>query len=227
MGISSGIGSTVGALPAGSVIPFAGSSAPANWLLCAGQAVSRTDYGALFAVIGTTYGSGNGSTTFNVPDLRGRAVAGKDDMGGSAASRLTSGNSGITGTTLGATGGDERYHQHSHSNTLSNSTVASSNHQHAETIMHSTTTGTNGITPYAPWNDPVFGIWSTPFTYANRQGFTMASPEGAGATGYPHLTSGPLSTTTVGISNANAGSGASQNVQPTIVLNYIIKATAL
>lgn len=267
MGLSSTLGSAVGALPAGAVIPYAGSAAPAGWLLCGGQAVSRSDYAALFAIIGTTYGAGNGSTTFNLPDLRGRVVAGEDDMGGTAANRLTSGNSGITGTTLGAAGGDERLHQHqhantaaftgtagttgsgsahSHANTLSNATVAPSNHQHAETIMHSTTTGSNGITPYAPWNDPVFGIWSTAYTFANRQGFSMAGPEGTGATGYPHLTSGPLSSTTVGITNANesahthgftpagtvavtnvnAGAGSSQNVQPTMIMNYIIKAVA-
>jgi microcystin-dependent protein len=64
---------------------FAGSSAPLNHLLCNGQAVSRTTYAALFAVIGTTYGAGDGSTTFNLPDLRGRAPVGLDNMGGSAA----------------------------------------------------------------------------------------------------------------------------------------------
>ena len=83
------------AMPTGAVLSHAGASAPSGWLLCYGQAVSRTTYAALFAVIGTTYGVGDGSTTFNVPDLRGRAVAGKDDMGGSAAGRL---NVTLTGT---------------------------------------------------------------------------------------------------------------------------------
>src|SRR5690348_9602357 len=95
------------AVPSGVVVPFAGSSAPAGWLLCYGQAVSRTTYAALFTVIGTVFGSGDGSTTFNVPDLRGRAAFGVDNMGGTAASRITSGGSGIAGTTLGATGGAE------------------------------------------------------------------------------------------------------------------------
>lgn len=54
----------------GSVTMYAGSSAPAGWLLCNGQAVSRTTYSALFSAIGTTWGVGNGSTTFNVPDMR-------------------------------------------------------------------------------------------------------------------------------------------------------------
>lgn len=63
--------------PSGGVIPFAGSDAPPGWLLCDGSAVSRTDYARLFAVVSTTYGSGDSSTTFNVPDLRGRAPYGK------------------------------------------------------------------------------------------------------------------------------------------------------
>jgi microcystin-dependent protein len=90
-------------VPTGAVLPFAGTTAPAGFLLCAGQAVSRTAYGDLFAAIGTAYGAGDGSTTFNVPDLRGRIVAGKDDMGGTDAGRL---NGGVTNrTTLGGAGG--------------------------------------------------------------------------------------------------------------------------
>lgn len=56
--------------PIGSIIPFGGTTAPTGFLLCQGQAVSRTTYAELFAVIGTSFGSGDGSTTFNVPDLR-------------------------------------------------------------------------------------------------------------------------------------------------------------
>lgn len=96
-------------LPLGIVMPYAGSTAPSGYLLCYGQAVSRTTYADLFAIIGTTYGSGDGSTTFNVPDLRGRVAAGKDDMGGSAASRLTAVGLGVAGTTLGNAGSTESY----------------------------------------------------------------------------------------------------------------------
>lgn len=63
-------------MTAGIVIPFAGTTAPHGWMLCDGSAVSRTTYAALFAVIGTTYGEGDGSTTFNIPDLSGRVVIG-------------------------------------------------------------------------------------------------------------------------------------------------------
>lgn len=96
-----------GLAPAGVVLPFAGSTAPTGWLLCFGQAVSRTTYAALFTALGTSYGAGDGSTTFALPDLRGRIPGGKDNMGGSAASRLTTGGSGVNGSTLGAVGGAE------------------------------------------------------------------------------------------------------------------------
>jgi len=69
----------------GEVVPFAGSAAPAGALLCYGQLVSRTTYAGLFAAIGTTFGAGDLSTTFNLPDLRSRAVIGKSDMGGQEA----------------------------------------------------------------------------------------------------------------------------------------------
>lgn len=63
-------------VPTGCVMPFAATNAPDGWLACTGVAISRQTYAALFAVIGTTYGAGDGSTTFNVPDLRGRAMFG-------------------------------------------------------------------------------------------------------------------------------------------------------
>lgn len=95
-------------LPIGTVLPFAGSTAPVGWLLCNGQAVDRTIAADLFAAIGTTYGVGNGTTTFNLPDLRGRVVAGKDTATGSA-NRLTTANSGIDSKVLGAAGGAEAF----------------------------------------------------------------------------------------------------------------------
>jgi len=91
--------------PVGSIIPFGGAegSIPSESLLCNGQAVSTTTYADLFAIIGYTYG-GSGST-FNVPDLRGRSIAGKDNMGGSSADRLT----GAWADTLGGADGAETH----------------------------------------------------------------------------------------------------------------------
>ena len=74
-----------------------GSSAPTGWLLCDGTAVSRTTYAALFTIVGTTYGTGNGSTTFNLPDIRGRAPIGAGQ------------GSGLTNRGLAATGGAETH----------------------------------------------------------------------------------------------------------------------
>lgn len=82
----------VGGLPAGSIMAWGTNTPPANWLLADGSAISRSVYSSLFAVIGTQYGTGDGSTTFNLPDLRGRVPVGK--------------NGGSFGT-LGATGGAE------------------------------------------------------------------------------------------------------------------------
>jgi len=65
--------------PIGSVISFAGSTTPVNYMICDGSPVSRVDYAALFSTIGITYGSGDGSTTFNLPDLRGYFVRGLDN----------------------------------------------------------------------------------------------------------------------------------------------------
>jgi microcystin-dependent protein len=113
-------------VPAGCVMPFAGATAPSSWLLCYGQAVSRTAYSDLFAAIGTTYGAGDGSTTFNLPDMRGRVAAGKDDMGGSAANRITSGGqAAINGTTLGATGGNQ-------DNTLDTTRIPAHSHGYSD-----------------------------------------------------------------------------------------------
>ena len=92
--------------------PYAGASAPSGWLLCYGQSLDTTTYAALFAVIAYAWG-GSGSN-FNVPDLRGRSLFGKDNMGGSAATRVTTAVSGVDGLTLGAVGGDQHSQLHTH-----------------------------------------------------------------------------------------------------------------
>lgn len=88
---------------AGIIQMFAGTTPPSGWLLCDGAAVSRTTYAALFVAIGTTWGAGDGSTTFNLPDLRGRAPIGAGT------------GSGLTARTLGGTLGSENIQAHTHS----------------------------------------------------------------------------------------------------------------
>lgn len=102
-----GIRSRGGSVPAGTVVDYAGGAVLGGWLLCYGQVVSRAEYAGLFAAIGTTYGAGDGSTTFNIPDSRGRFTAGLDNMGGVAANRITSAVSGVDGGVLGGVGGGQ------------------------------------------------------------------------------------------------------------------------
>lgn len=82
-------------VPVGTIAPFGGTTDPSYWLICDGRAISRTDYAALFGVIGTTYGAGDGSTTFNIPDFTGNVAVGASatldlgDTGGEATHTLT------------------------------------------------------------------------------------------------------------------------------------------
>ncbi len=166
------------AVPSGAVFPYAGASAPSGFILCFGQAISRSTYSDLFTAIGTTYGTGDGSSTFNLPDLRGRAVAGQDDMGGSSANRLTGQTDGVDGDTLGGTGGAE-----THTLTEAQSATISNN-----------LTG------------------SMAFTIADNAGNTLLSSFSGLSQQLANTASGDF-----------GGGGAHNNVQPTLILNYIIK----
>lgn len=200
VGISSALLGTVGAVPVGSVTAFAGSSAPSGWLLCYGQAVSRTSYASLFITIGTTYGSGDGSTTFNLPDLRGRVPAGVDNMGGSAASRLT--NTVLTASnTLGATGGTQ-----THTLTAAQSGIPAHTHPVSDPTHAHTVTGVNGV-PAFNFNDLNIGVLDSGYGNAYSKATSYAS------TGI-----------SVSSNTATNASSAHPITQPTIVLNYIIKA---
>lgn len=164
--VTSSLGS---ATPAGALIPFAGTTEPSGWFFCVGQSLSTTTYAALFAAIGYTYGGAG--ATFNIPDLRGRVIAGKDDMGGSSANRLTGLSGGVNGDTLGGTGGAETH-------TLTINEMPSHNHS-------------------TPTND---GSGNT------SAGIGSVASNSAGTTGN------------------RGGDLPHNNVQPTIILNYIIKA---
>ena len=85
---SSAINTAPKDLPTGILLPYARTASPDGWLLCPGQEISRETYSNLFIVIGDSYGIGDGSTTFNLPDLRGRMPMGRDNMGGKSAERV-------------------------------------------------------------------------------------------------------------------------------------------
>jgi microcystin-dependent protein len=120
---------TFGGKYVGEVFAFAGAVAPALCYPCDGRALSRSTYSLLFAAIGTTWGSGDGSTTFNIPDLRGRALAGADNLGGTAANRMT-----VFSATLGAVGGDQNLQVHLHgiAQTTHSHTAGDSGHNHED-----------------------------------------------------------------------------------------------
>lgn len=98
-------GSATSAFPIGGITAFAGTSAPAGYLICDGSAVSRSTYASLFAVIGTAFGAGDGSTTFNLPDLRGRFLRGVDGSAGvdpDKTTRTAMASGGNTGNNVGS-----------------------------------------------------------------------------------------------------------------------------
>jgi len=88
--------------PTGTILLWSTDTAPTAYILCDGAAISRTTFADLFAVIGTTYGVGDGSTTFNLPDMRGRLPLGQDDMGGTPADRVTDAQADALAGSLGA-----------------------------------------------------------------------------------------------------------------------------
>jgi microcystin-dependent protein len=178
-------------VPIGGGMPFFLPTAPnSSFVFPFGQAISRTTYSVLLASMSTTFGAGDGSTTFNLPDLRGRVLAGKDDMGGSAASRLTATYFGTSAAALGAVGGGE-----SHALT----TAEMPAHSHGVTDSGHTHGGANTI-PGSDTSATIGGI--------NVSGSRIATI--------------PTATTGISIDNAGGG-GAHAIVQPTIIVNYILR----
>jgi len=207
---------TMPAIPVGICLPFAGATAPAKWLLCYGQAISRTTYAALFAAIGTAFGAGNGSSTFNVPDCRGRVVAGKDNMGGTAANRLTSAGAGFNGSAMGAVGGEQTHvltvgelAAHSHGGTA---TGGSHRHHIFADVVKADASPTLAATD-APARSNTAGP-----TYTIQ-----------GATGGEEATLGETDAVSHTHTISTDGTGSNtphKNVQPTIIMNTIIYAGA-
>lgn len=122
-------------IPVGSIYEFGGSAAPDGYLICNGSAISRTDYSELFAVIGTSYGSGDGSTTFNLPDLRSRVPIGLDSRDSDF-------------DILGETGGEKTH-------TLSVNEIPSHSHDLVYVKSNSTPLNYAGVSGFNPNNTGV------------------------------------------------------------------------
>lgn len=158
--------------PTGAIVQFAGSTAPTGYLLCDGSAISRTTYATLFTAISTTYGVGNGSTTFNLPNLKGKVPVGYS-------------STETEFDTLGETGG-------ANTHILSAAELPS----HAHTV-------TQNYTRFATTGNTVPTVDSTIYLSSVGTAFDNTNRE---------------------VTSSGVGSGnAHNNLQPYIVLNYIIK----
>ena len=181
------------ASPTGSLTPFAGSSAPTGWLLCDGSSKLVADYPNLYGVIGYTYGGAGAN--FSLPDMRGRAPFGKDDMNGTTPqNRITTAGSGIDGTTLNSAGGNEvMSHTHDGNGTLKAAIGA----------VNSNTSWIGYIASTRPSSAP-----------STTNAYTVSGTLQAGTYTFNHYT--PVYGTTSGASN-------NVSISPAIILNYIIK----
>nr|BDD44513.1 microcystin dependent protein [Moraxellaceae bacterium] len=157
-----------GGAPVGAVVDFAGAGTPPGvWLECNGQNVSRTDYAALFAAIGTTWGAGDGSTTFTLPDLRRKTTVGAGGAG-----------TGTLGNAVGDTGGAETHTlaeseipAHTHSGT------AASAGAHTHSITGSSDGGAN-MRPVSGRNNS--GSLSTSSAGSHSHSLTINNAGGGG-----------------------------------------------
>ena len=199
----------------GSIVMFAGNSAPNGWLICDGSAVSRSSYSKLFGIIGTTYGAGDGSTTFNLPDLKGRLLVGTSPD-----------------ITLNSAGGEEVHSlsvdeipAHSH-------TVAS--HGHTNGITVTTPRLSHSVTQASfSYNKPTMTALigtGTGRTYAafistvNAERRIDVSVDTHPATDC--TVSGSISDCSQFDTESDGEGNAHSNMQPFITMNYIIKTGA-
>jgi len=107
-------------IPSGTIVPWSDSSIPSGFLECTGQAVSRSTYATLFGIIGTTYGSGDGSTTFNVPDLQDNVAVSKSgtkNLGSTGGANTVSSTGNVGGSTANATLSTPQLASHNHNST--------------------------------------------------------------------------------------------------------------
>ena len=229
--------------PVGEVKQYAGETAPNGYLLCQGQAVSRTTYANLFNVIGTKYGNGDGSTTFNLPDLRGRVPVGLNATDNDFKTLGTTGGSKTVALTLSQIPAHNHSastsvnsagaHNHSassnstgaHTHTVSGSAASGGYHSHMQVV----TAGTGSVYSRSDYNnDGASGAYPQGIQ-ADQAGTHTHTVSGSAASNGAH--SHTITVNSAGAHNhsastsiGNSGGGAAHNnLQPYIVLNYIIK----
>jgi len=226
-------------VPAGAIMPYAGSSAPAGWLLCnTSTPISRSTYAALFAAIGTTYGAGNGTTTFNIPFLSGRVPVGAGtgsgltlrnpaDTGGAETVTLTGAQSGTSAhghaNTITASSGNQSVdhtHDVSHGHTASGGTT-SINHDHRIPRASIGNAGTNRLVLSAsPTDTGLFVSASDPSHSHTVTVNTNTFSSGGMSASHNHTITVSGSVTTATAADATS---SHENMPPFLALNYIIK----
>jgi microcystin-dependent protein len=188
---------TAVAVPPGGVMLYGGTVAPTGWLLCDGSQVSRTTFPDLFNAIGETYGAGNGSTTFNVPDARQRFPLGKAASG--------------TGATLGALGGTI---DHAHAGPGHTHTITA----HSHTMPHTHVVPYNGWTTAAA-TPPAAGVLQAGGTGSGPES-TVTQATASNVTGQPT----PASTDAQSLTTNSDGTEQTGTANPPfLTFNYIIK----
>lgn len=203
-------------MPVGAIIPFAGSTVPDGWLLCDGRTVSRADYSELFSVIGTMYGSGDGSTTFALPSLIDRVALG-------VSSDYSIGSVGGSETvSIDASEMPEHYHvipQHTHQHTIAIKTPS---------LSH---TITQPVMKYTKLDGAIAngGAGSQVTRYNSTSSKSMSRSTSVGVADHAATActmSGSITDCAALTSGATGGGGAHNNMMPFIALNYIIYAGA-
>jgi microcystin-dependent protein len=200
-------------IPLGAMLPYTGTTAPNSaFVLPFGQAISRTTYATYFSLVGTAYGAGDGSTTFNVLDMRGRAPFGQDNMGGSAANRITVAGGNWDGTQNGGAGGAQN-------RTLSTSQVPNLN-----VSVSGTPSGSVSIS-----DTRTYGV---PANLSGTVGPNQLSPGnnlGGNTTIPANLTGGSISGSFSGNSltgtgnTTNGGGGSHPTMPPAVTIPYILR----
>ena len=200
------------------------NSIPSGWLICDGAAISRVTYAPLFGVVGTTFGVGDGSTTFNIPNLKGRFVVGRDsgqvefdtmgETGGAKTVTLTTtelpAHSHTVGTLANAA---ESAHTHSVSATTGG---ISASHTHQVGRDFDGAAGSARFTVHSAGTSGAGGLSPTDFPSVDHT-HSFSTTSGAGSS-HNHTISG---------STASAGTGSAfSNLPPYMVLNFIIKAVS-
>lgn len=196
-----------GLIPPGVTTMYLGATAPAGWLLLNGSAVSRSEYASLFAICGTAYGAGDGSTTFNLPDLRQRFPLGKAASG--------------TGATLGATGGAI---DHTHGLSINHThPISGLAHTHGlDTASSHARMTMNTAAPHLRGQRKAVTSWAETHEVTATSGVTGSTASANGiALGGDSGSASPAPPTATDATNPAAATGTGN--PPFVTVNFIVK----